>query len=78
MSIPAVIGAAVWELKDIPKISFSASSFFYGLAGVVSAAVVGFFSIKIMLHLIKKSKFRFFALYCFLIGTVAIVCNYIL
>ncbi|MCH1983385.1 undecaprenyl-diphosphate phosphatase [Ruminococcus sp. OA3] len=78
MSIPAVIGAAVWELRELPKVSFNTASFFYGLAGVVTAAVVGFFCIKIMLHLIKKSRFRFFALYCFLIGTTAIICNYVL
>lgn len=78
MAVPAVIGAAVWELRELSGISFHAASFFYGLAGVVTAAVVGFFCIKIMLHLIRKSQFRFFALYCFLIGTTAIICNYVL
>lgn len=41
------------------------------------AGVVGYFCIKGMLAVMRKKRFRIFSVYCFLLGIVAIVCNFI-
>lgn len=78
MSIPAIIGAALLQLGKLPKAGFSGPEVLYGIIGTAIAAGVGFLCIKAMLVLIQKRRFRFFAYYCFLIGIIAIVCNYII
>ena len=72
MSIPAVLGAVVLELKDISKVSITASEAGCYVVGVLCAAVVGYICIKAMLVVVKNKKFKFFAIYCLLAGLVAI------
>ena len=48
------------------------------IVGAAVAGFVGYFSIQIMLRMLKRRKFIFFAVYCFLIGTVAAICNFVL
>lgn len=78
MSIPAIIGAAVLELVKAPKADIVWSEGIYGFIGMVIAAGVGFVSIKMMLVLVQKRKFKFFAVYCAVIGIVAITCNFMI
>lgn len=76
MSIPAIMGAAVLELKD----------FFAGIGdcpyigqyavGTIVAAVVGFFSMKFLIDLIGNNKFRYFAYYCMAAGVISIILNF--
>ena len=78
MSIPAITGAAVLELVKAPKADIVWAEGIYGLIGMVIAAGVGFVFIKIMLVLVQKRKFKFFAVYCAVIGIVAITCNFVI
>lgn len=78
MSIPAILGAAIWELRSLSGIRFQALPFLYGLIGVIIAGVVGYFCIGIMIKLIRRKRFRYFACYCFLIGTAALVCHFVM
>ncbi len=70
MSIPAVLGAAVLELKDVveTKAEFEISY----LIGMVVAAVVGYAAIKIMLNVVKNKRYIFFSVYCLIAGIVAV------
>lgn len=70
MSIPAILGACVLQLKDLGSLT---SPVGYYVAGTVVAGVVGFLCIKYMLVLIKKDKFKYFAVYCAIAGVLAIV-----
>ena len=78
MSIPAVLGAAVLELKDIPGSGVTLPVFGEYLAAAVLAGAAGYFCIKTMLRLIQRKKFRYFSIYCFIIGIVAVTCNFVL
>lgn len=73
MSIPAILGAMVLELKDIGGSGVTLALGMNYLAGTIVAGVVGYFCIRAMLVLVRKKKFRYFAYYCFLIGVVSIV-----
>lgn len=77
MSIPAILGAAVLELKDIGSEAISAGIVINGLIGAVVAGCVGYVCIKTMLAVVRKKKFTGFALYCFIIGVVSIAAHFI-
>jgi undecaprenyl-diphosphatase len=73
MSIPAVLGAVVFELKDFNTELISSGELInYGI-GTVIAGVVGYICIKTMLKIVRGKKFKYFAYYCFTIGILAAV-----
>lgn len=79
MSIPAVLGAALLECKNFVEMSNAGTAAVTGadigiyIAGMLVAAVVGYISIKTMLVIVRRKKFTWFALYCFLIGGISVV-----
>lgn len=78
MSIPAILGAAVLEMKDLGKEAISAGLVCNGLIGAVAAGCVGYICIKTMLRVVRKKKFTGFAIYCFCMGIVAIAAHFII
>ncbi len=78
MSIPAVMGAAILEIKDFDKISSDPTILVNYGVGTIVAAVVGYICIKTMLVVVRGKKFKGFAYYCFLVGVVAIVWNFMI
>ena len=75
MSIPAILGALVLELKDIGEAAVTSTELMYFGVGAVVAAVVGYFAIKVVLEAVRKKKYRYFAYYCFVIGLIAVFWN---
>ena len=75
MSIPAILGACVTELPDMFDQGVDTAILLPTLVGSVVAAVVGFFAIKLLQYLTKNKSFGFFAIYCIIIGAVAIVAD---
>lgn len=73
MSIPAILGAAILELRDIGSLKFTLGEVVNYSVGTLVAAVVGYVSIKTMLVVVRKKKFKIFAIYCLLIGISACV-----
>ncbi len=73
MSIPAILGAAVLELKDITTMNVTPIEIINYMIGALVAAVVGYICIKTMLVVVRRKKFKFFAIYCLLAGTLASV-----
>ena len=78
MSIPAILGSAVLELKDV---IFGEGTYSLHLlptkVGVVAAAVFGLLSIKGFLALIRKVSMNVFAVYTFLLGTFLLLNKYL-
>ncbi|MBR5783330.1 MAG: undecaprenyl-diphosphate phosphatase [Clostridia bacterium] len=72
MSIPAVLGAVVFDLNDMIS-GFSMSNIGPYLVGVAVAAVAGVGSIKLLTLVAKKNKFGWFMGYCLIVGILAIV-----
>ena len=77
MSIPAILGAVVMEIKDFSKITFTNTEITGYVIGTLIAAVVGYICIKTMLVVVRGKKYKGFAYYCFVIGCIAIVWNFI-
>ena len=72
MSIPAILGAMLLELKDLGAVAMGAGEIANYLVGMVIAAVIGYICIKTMLVVVRQKKFKGFAIYCLLIGIIAI------
>jgi undecaprenyl-diphosphatase len=73
MSIPAVLGAAVLELKDFSPASMASGELSCYVAGMLVAAVVGYICIKTMLVIVRQKKFTIFSVYCMIVGVVALL-----
>ena len=77
MSIPAVLGAVVVELAGEKNEAFGSANLPAYLLGTAVAAVVGYFSIKVMMKIIQKKRYFGFSIYCFICAFIAIVCFFI-
>ena len=78
MSIPAVLGAAILEIKDCfgaqgSELALSGGMITNYIVGMIVAAVIGYISIKTMLVIVRRKKFTGFAIYCILVGIVSVV-----
>lgn len=78
MSMPAIVGAMILELKDLGGLQIESSEIVsYGI-GMIVAAFVGFIAIKLMLKIVLNRYFKFFSFYCLGIGAVSIIAYIIL
>lgn len=77
MSIPAILGAVVMEIKDFGKITFTNTEITGYVLGTAIAAIVGYVCIKTMLVVVRGKKYKGFAYYCFAIGCIAIIWNFV-
>lgn len=77
LSLPAVVGATLLKVIDVAQEGFDTSLLPIYLVGMVVAGVVGYFSIRLVNLLAQKNKFGRFAYYCWAIGLVAIVTNFL-
>lgn len=78
LSIPAVLGAAVLEIRDVIAEPAAVSQIGIYAIGMVFAAVVGYVCIKTMLVVVRSKKFKYFSWYCFAVGAVAIAGHFLL
>ena len=76
MVIPLIFGKIG---KDIVSgdLSFSADNSIPLLLGFVAAFISGLFACTWMISLVKKSKLSYFALYCIIVGIIAITYSFI-
>jgi undecaprenyl-diphosphatase len=77
MVIPPILGEALLDVKDIAEVGFSEAmsglSPVTALVGFLAAFIAGCFACKWMINLVKKGKLIWFAVYCVIIGILAIV-----
>jgi undecaprenyl-diphosphatase len=80
LSIPAILGALVLQVKDLAAgpggAAVSASSGIGAaaiIAGTVSAAIVGFFAVRLMLKIVRERSLTGFAVYTAALGALVLV-----
>ena len=76
MSIPAIMGALVLDIKDMISSQSQTLSLLPVSVGMITAAISGYFSIKFLLKLVEKSKLSYFSIYCVVAGIFAIILNF--
>jgi undecaprenyl-diphosphatase len=73
LSIPAILGALVLQIKDLAEGAGGAGIGMAPLlAGTLAAAVVGFFSIRVMLKIVRERSLTGFAIYTAVLGTLVL------
>lgn len=77
MVIPPILGEALLDVKDIFEVGFSEAmsgiSPVAAIVGFLAAFIAGCFACKWMINLVKKGKLIWFAVYCAIVGILAIV-----
>ncbi|MDR1106193.1 MAG: undecaprenyl-diphosphate phosphatase [Treponema sp.] len=77
LSIPAILGALVLQLKDMAGGAPGGDAAGIGaaaiIAGTLTAAVVGFFSIRLMLKIIRERSLVIFAVYTAALGVLSLI-----
>jgi undecaprenyl-diphosphatase len=75
LSIPAILGALVLQIKDLAETTEAASGI--GIpeiaAGTTAAALVGFFSIRFMLKLVRERPLYGFSAYTAVLGVLVLI-----
>ncbi len=69
--IPAILGAEILSLKDLPDCRVSSNPVV--ILGAVTACIVGYGALRLLLRLIKQGRLHFFAPYCWLAGITALI-----
>jgi len=72
MVVPLIFGKIA---KDVlgGELTYDSSSFTSLSAGFIAAFVAGLFACTWMISLVKKSKLSYFAIYCVVVGLIAII-----
>jgi undecaprenyl-diphosphatase len=81
LSIPAILGALVLQVKDLandaePAIGASANGGIGAAAivtGTIAAAIVGFFSVRLMLKIVRERSLVGFAAYTAVLGILVLI-----
>jgi len=81
LSIPAILGAVVFQLKDLakgdaPEAGVTAAGGIGAaamLAGTISAAIVGFFAVRLMLKIVREKSLWGFAIYTGVLGLLVLL-----
>ncbi|MBS7174972.1 MAG: undecaprenyl-diphosphate phosphatase, partial [Clostridiales bacterium] len=71
LGIPAILGGSVMELKDVTSADLNLPISVI-LVGLITSAVVGFLSIKMVQWLLKSDRFKIFAIYTLILGIIVI------
>jgi undecaprenyl-diphosphatase len=74
LSVPAIIGANMFELITVPLTGFDMISM---TVGTVTAAVVGYLSLKLLLRLVVNRKFYLFSFYCLALGLLILIIRFL-
>lgn len=72
ISIPAIVGAAILELKDGAEMMTSVSPAALAF-GFITTMIVGYFSLQLLMKLIKSGRFYLFSFYLLPLGIVGLL-----
>jgi undecaprenyl-diphosphatase len=72
MSVPAILGAAIVSLPDMPRGSESVGALPL-MVGLIAAGVTGILAIRFFVEMLRRQNFHMFAYYCWLVGAIFIL-----
>ncbi len=73
ISIPAILGATVFQVKDAMEMGLGDFTFGILLAGILSAFLAGILAIRALINFIKKEKLYYFSFYTWTAGAIVII-----
>lgn len=76
MSIPAILGSLVFQVKDIVGTELNIE-WIPVIIGTIVAAVSGYLAIRFMMEMIAKKSLKYFSIYVFILGGIVLLDQYI-
>ncbi len=73
MSIPAILGAAILQLKDIVEKPLATSELLVFITGGLMSAITGYLAIIWLLKIVQRGSLQWFGYYCFTVGSIGII-----
>jgi len=73
LSLPAVFGAGILKMMQLYSNNQVDGQFSVYLIGALTAFIVGYISIALLLKLVKQGKFFYFGIYCLLVGISGLI-----
>ncbi|ABR50413.1 putative undecaprenol kinase [Alkaliphilus metalliredigens QYMF] len=73
ISIPAILGATVFEVKDVLEVGLGDFTLTMLIAGVLASFLSGVFAIRTLINFIKKEKLYYFSYYTWTVGSIVIL-----
>ena len=70
LSIPAILGAAVFQLKDLSGGNVELGAC---IAGFIVAVISGYLAISFLLKIIREKSLDIFAYYCWIVGIIVLI-----
>lgn len=77
MVIPPIVGATLLDVGDLANNQYNSGDILNMLAGFIAAFLTGLFACRLMIRLVKNSKLIYFAIYCFLVGSICVISRFI-
>jgi undecaprenyl-diphosphatase len=77
MSIPAILGAMVLQLSDLLRNPPTTAAFINIAAGTGASALAGYFTIILLLDIVRRNRLEWFGYYCLMLGLAGIVYLYV-
>jgi len=74
MSVPAILGGTVFKLKDLIEQGAGGGLGLYAVCLVVSA-VTGYLAIRLVIGAVQSRNLKWFAVYCYAMGLLAIAAD---
>lgn len=73
LAVPAIIGAAIWEFVIMLGRGANDIDVMTLFVGGITAFIVGYFAIKLLLYTVRRAGFHYFAAYCFVLTAIIMV-----
>lgn len=77
LSLPAIVGAELLSIKGLLEQTESNIHLVSTAFGTLTAFIVGYFALVVLLKLVKKGQLYLFTPYCYVVGIIAIILHYI-
>lgn len=77
LSLPAILGATLLEMKDLLELADWSSSLPHGwLAGTAAAFLSGYAALGLLRRLVSRGSWRPLAVYCAVLGVISIILSF--
>lgn len=73
MVLAPIIGVSLLDLKDLIESPVSTVNWSPLIAGFIAAFLAGLVACTWMINIVKKGKLMYFAIYCFVVGAIAMI-----
>lgn len=70
LSVPAIVGAALMESKELMQVSIDVIPL---LLGVAISMTLGYGTLKLLQKIVMNEKFHLFAIYCWIVGSAILL-----